>query len=267
MAKKLKSKLLGYLKFLGLAGYSKRNNIYGLHPIIISGLYHPEYSTSDVFTKYSTLELCASCYELIIVADNWGVSTYALFLFLLTLWWSAKWEDASACPYNAIEDVIEGKRTLKHALLIIVSQILGGLITFRYVENLWALEMVETHRGKAYEECVADLQVDFITGALIEGIATCLCRLVSRILGDSNIKFGSSIDAFFSTLMVVAAFNFSGGYFNPALATSLKLGCEGNTFAEHMIVYWCGAILGSVLSVFLFKMSLIKNLITKMKRD
>lgn len=45
---------------------------------------------------------------LISVADNFGVATYAIFLFALTIWWSLNWGDATACPYTHIEDVIEG---------------------------------------------------------------------------------------------------------------------------------------------------------------
>lgn len=58
--------------------------------------------------------------------------------------------------------------------------------------------------GRAYEDCTADLQVDMITGALIEGVATSLCRLISRALGETNAKFGHILDAFFGTMMVVA---------------------------------------------------------------
>lgn len=68
---------------------------------------------------------------------------------------------------------------------------------------------METHIGKAEEDCTADLQVDMITGALIEAVATLLCRLVSRTLGESNAKFGNILDAFFATMMVVA------GNYNP----------------------------------------------------
>ncbi|KAJ8946352.1 hypothetical protein NQ314_008909 [Rhamnusium bicolor] len=105
-----------------------------------------------------------------------------------------------------------------------------------------------------------------ILGAIIEAVATCLCRLTSRVLSESDSKFGNILDAFFGTMMVVAAFNFSGGYFNPALATALKLGCEGNTFVEHMVVYWLGATVGSVISVFIFRTKTIQNYIKKIKK-
>lgn len=57
------------------------------------------------------------------------------------------------------------------------------------------------------------------------------------------------------------AFDYSGGYFNPVLATSLKAGCEGHTMVEHAVVYWIGACAGSVLSVYLYKMPFIQKFV------
>lgn len=264
----------------------KKKNIFGVHPLVISTafivltlvlaavsrkLVKSIFRSSESIFKQillefiATLELCAACFELIIVADNWGVGAYAIYLFLLTIWWSSHWEEASACPYSPIEDALEGCKTLKTVALTIIAQVLAALVTFSYVQVLWELELVETHRGRAYEECTADLQVDMIVGAVIEGVATCICRLISRTLSESNARFGTVLDAFFGTMMVVAAFNFSGGYFNPALATSLKLGCEGNTFMEHLVVYWLGATVGSILSVFIFKIKPIRSYVERLK--
>jgi len=50
-----------------------------------------------------------------------------------------------------------------------------------------------------------------------------------------------------------SACDYSGGYFNPVLATSLKLNCPGNTLSEHFIVYWFGSIAGSVASWWLYR--------------
>lgn len=57
------------------------------------------------------------------------------------------------------------------------------------------------------------------------------------------------------------AFDYSGGYFNPVLATSLKAGCEGHTLAEHAIVYWIGACAGSILSVYMYKLPAIQRFV------
>ncbi|KAG6458229.1 aquaporin-11 isoform X2 [Manduca sexta] len=206
-------------------------------------------------------ELCGCCFELIVVADNFGVATYAIFLFALTIWWSLNWGDATACPYTHIEDVIEGKGDIRKAFLKTWAELAGGLLVFKYVQMYWALEISDTHKDKAYEDCKADLQVPMLYGAVVEGIATCLCRLASKSLGDLNPRFATAIDSFIGTSLVVAAFDYSGGYFNPVLATSLKAGCEGHTLMEHAVVYWIGACAGSILSVYMYKLPAIQKFV------
>lgn len=38
----------------------------------------------------------------------------------------------------------------------------------------------------------------------MEGVATCICRVISRMLGDLNPRLSTAIDAFVGTSLVVA---------------------------------------------------------------
>lgn len=214
----------------------------------------------------ATAELCACCFELIIVADNFGVLAYAGVLFVLTVWWSNEWGEATACPYTHLEDVLDGKADVRVAALKIWAQLTGGVLIFRYIQVIWWLELCDTHKNRAFEQCTADLQVPVLVGAVIEGVATALCRIASRAIADLEPKFASIIESFIGTSLVVAAFNFSGGYFNPALATALKMGCKGHTAYEHLIVYWAGACAGAVVGTLLYKHPLIKERILGSER-
>lgn len=205
-------------------------------------------------------ELCACCFELIIVADNFGVATYAVFLFTLTIWWGLQWGNATACPYTYMEQIVQGEVNFREAALKIWAQLMGGCCVYRYVQLYWWLELAETHEGRAFEECSADLKVNLYLGAFIEGLATLCCRLASKVISEKDAKFGSFLDSFIGTSLVVLAFNYSGGYFNPVLATALKWGCAGNSALEHIIVYWIGSCVGAVLSVPLFKTATFRNL-------
>merc|ERR1712020_828614 len=104
----------------------------------------------------------------------------------------------------------------------------------------------------AFDKCNADLQVPVLLGAIIEGGATLLWRLTSKYLGDLEPKYASAIDSFVATSLVVAAFDYSGGYYNPVLATGLKFGCKGHTNIEHVLVYWIGASAGAIASIFVY---------------
>ena len=42
-----------------------------------------------------------------VVADNYGLLAYGVYLFLLTIWWSLHWGDATACPYNHFEELLQ----------------------------------------------------------------------------------------------------------------------------------------------------------------
>lgn len=94
------------------------------------------------------------------MADNFGVATYAIFLFLLTVWWSQVWGDSTACPYNHMEDMVEGRTTPRDVALKTWAQLMGGCCVWRFVQFFWWLELAQTHKGKAFEDCSADLQVN-----------------------------------------------------------------------------------------------------------
>lgn len=65
----------------------------------------------------------------------------------------------------------------------------------------------------------------------------------------------------FLSFCLFTAFNYSGGYFNPVLATALKWGCSGYSNIDHILVYWLGACVGAILSVPLYKYDVIKKVI------
>lgn len=137
-----------------------------------------------ILEAIAAAELCSTCFELIIgdncevlqtvsnnskisflVADNFGVATYAVFLFLLTVWWSQVWGDSTACPYNHMEDMVEGKTTPRDVALKTWAQLMGGCCVWRFVQFFWWLELAQTHKGRAFEDCSADLQVQIESSA------------------------------------------------------------------------------------------------------
>jgi len=199
-------------------------------------------------------DLCGVCFELIIVADNYGLAAYGLYLFLATIWWSLHWGDATACPYNHFESCVEGNMTKQETIVRTIAQVIGGVAVFRLIQVLWSIEIAETHVGRShsaiYNVCSADLTVPVLHGAIIEGVATWVCRIGSRLIAMKEPQYATAIDSFVATSMVCAAFSTSGGYLNPVLATGLKFGCRGHTPMEFFIVYWIGSSLGAISSIY-----------------
>lgn len=95
------------------------------------------------------------------VADNFGVGVYAIFLFFLTILWSLVWGDATACPYTHMEDLLEGKASIRSVLLKTWAQLIGGCCVYRFVQIFWWFEFAHTHEGRAFAPCTTDLQVNY----------------------------------------------------------------------------------------------------------
>nr|ACO14967.1 Aquaporin-12A [Caligus clemensi] len=218
------------------------------HPLLQTGLLE----------AIATAELCGVGFELVIIADNYGVLCYGIYLFFLTIWWSSAWSVEKVCPYLHFEDCLLGRKSWMEAGVCTLAETVGGLLVFQYIYFLWWLEITETHVGRAhsatFNNCPSDLHVSTLGGVFVEGIATMLCRISSKFLADQQPQYSTAIDSFIATFLVVASFNYSGGYLNPVLATSLKYGCKGHPLLEHVLVYWIGASLGAIASIFVYPM-------------
>ena len=63
---------------------------------------------------------------------------------------------------------------------------------------LWSLEIAETHQGRShsaiYNVCSADLTVPVLHGAIIEGTATLVCRLGSRLIAKKEPQYATALD-------------------------------------------------------------------------
>lgn len=57
---------------------------------------------------------------------------YALYLFFLTVWWSLCWDNATACPYTHLEDIVEGNVGVFAAGAKVFAEMAGGLLIFKY---------------------------------------------------------------------------------------------------------------------------------------
>lgn len=59
-----------------------------------------------------------------------------------------------------MEDVVEGKTSFRVMALKTWAQLMGGCCVWRFIQFFWWLEISQTHQGKAFEDCSADLQVN-----------------------------------------------------------------------------------------------------------
>ena len=78
--------------------------------------------------------------------------------------------------------------TKQETIVRTIAQVIGGVAVFRLIQILWSIEIAETHVGRShsaiYNVCSADLTVPVLHGAIIEGVATWVCRIGSRSVSD-----------------------------------------------------------------------------------
>ncbi|XP_013788340.1 aquaporin-11-like [Limulus polyphemus] len=198
----------------------------------------------------STLELCSDCAELGVVYERHGSIALGLALGLVCFWWCQVFEDTEACPCGPIEDYVlripspSGDISKK-----LLGQVIGGIITTWYIKSIWSFHLVTEHRAlHTAQQCEAGLQVTILWGALIEGFITFISRLVALQSGKWDARTAAIANSITTVVLVLAALNTTGGFFNPILASALTLGCHGNTIIEHFIVYWIGALIGGLIA-------------------
>ncbi|KAL0274600.1 UNVERIFIED_CONTAM: hypothetical protein PYX00_002695 [Menopon gallinae] len=257
-AKELFNSTMIILFLCGAAHYLRRTINYLIEDRLLRLLY---------CEAVASAELCGCCFELIVVAEKFGVYAYLLYLFLLSIWWNLKWAEATACPYTHLEEAVQGNQEIPEVLMKIWAELTAGVFVIRLMMFLSNSDLVDSYEGRAIEKCEADLQVPLVTGAIIEAAGTFFCQLSGKIIQDLHLKKGQVVGPFIGTLAVAIAFNHTGGYYNPVLATCLKFGCKGNTIGEHLMVYWAGPCVGSLLSVLIYDRSPISNLLRKSKEN
>jgi len=98
----------------------------------------------------------------ITVYTEYGVVLYSVYLFLASVWWSLRWKDATGAPYTHAEDWVAGANDLVSVLIIIATELAGGIIFYRlYLAPLWAISKSGiAHSAKLEDEfCFSDIQV------------------------------------------------------------------------------------------------------------
>ncbi|CAG0923999.1 unnamed protein product [Notodromas monacha] len=195
------------------------------------------------------------------VCDHFGVLYYGIGLFLAVLWWAMTWEEAKACPYFHFADMLTRKRGMFDGLSRIAVETVAGLLVYPFVWTFWALGLSTEHRQKAFDlRCITDMQVSPMNAALVEGAGTMACVLFSLYINSkASWKISAPLDALVSSILVCFALNYTGGYYNPVLATSLKLGCDNDDYVDHLAVYWLASSLGCIFACLAFESPLLKS--------
>jgi len=234
---------------------------------IIRAKLSPSLPVLAVLDFLCGIELCVCGQELGVILDLYGIPIFSGFLWLIIFWQANGWGDATANPAAQFEKWWRGGQPSSHAFIRAIAGALGGFCSLLVLAPLWALELSHFHQGRAERSisgvCGEDLKVDVYTGMAVELIGTMVCCLSAVSLSSmATLKprpiLATALDSVVAVLLVLAAFDLTGGYYNPALATGIKLGCGTNDttqYLTHLAVYWVGPCLGTVLAAPIFTMA------------
>lgn len=203
------------------------------------------------------LELCICGYELGVVLDIYGIPLYSAFLWLVLCWQAISWGEATANPYSHLLRWCSGSQTLISSMIRVGAGSAGALSSYLLLAPLWRYELSHFHAGRADSSatgaCGDDLQVSLIFGTGVELLGTLCCFLSGSLLSDLpflNTKplLITMLDNVVGVALVIAAFDLTGGYFNPNLALGIKLGCGKGGHFQHLAVYWIGPCIGALVA-------------------
>lgn len=205
-------------------------------------------------------------WELITIFHGYGLPVWTMFAFIFMMIKYYRYRlECVACPYSHVQSYLKGYLTLKESIARICSQFLGGSVFFHWHGNIWDLGLTPIHIGRSYwtsfGKCASWLAVPSWLGFIYEFTGSLVCGVFGSLIFDFELFPSITIHAriLTSTLitvsLVLVAFHHTGGFFQPLLAFARTFGCVGVlrevTILDHVVVYWLGATLGAVLSMYL----------------
>lgn len=85
-------------------------------------------------------------------------------------------------------------------------------------------------------------------GAVVEAMITFVSRVVALESSYWPGTTAAAVNGAVTVALCIFAFNSSGGFFNPILASALTLNCAGNNLIEHFFVYWLASLTGGIVA-------------------
>ncbi len=202
------------------------------------------------------VELCGGAFEMGAILEHYGLLLWMVCLFLTAFYQNIRWREHSMpSPYIHLLDHLAGTKTLIETLLRSAVLLASGLFSYRLIKTIWSLELSTLHVGRpaAVDACIYPWQ-EVPTGVALfsEALGTFFLGVVPQLavenptMSNNDPLWTALAVAAMVVVAVVSALHYSGGMFNPMLATVLLGGCQGHQWWEHILVYWVGATVGAL---------------------
>ena len=182
---------------------------------LLPGTVHPY--VADMIT---TFQVCACSLENIMIRNAYGFAAYGFTLFALGTWLAVTVTEGRGNPCANVINYMKGGQSLRTTFLRCCLQLFGGLLSYRYAQCFWYLEMTEGYGQRFHAlHCTAGLSVPFLIGLGVEFSGTlfdsflCITTFTPFFLCETTSK------ALIGTLMTCAG---NVKYINQALKINYK---------------------------------------------
>ncbi|NXK92107.1 AQ12B protein, partial [Formicarius rufipectus] len=208
-----------------------------------------------------SLQLCTSCLELRMLMDigpwggGFGLDVVLTLLFLLFAVHGASLDGASANPTVCIQEFLLLETNLAATAAKLLAQAVGTATGWAVTKLFWSWELTQFHfiQNLIASECSSSVHTSLPHAACVEGTCSFLFHLILLKARQSHPMWGVPALAATVTFLTYAAGPFTGGFFNPALATASTFHCSGNSFWDYVQVYWLGPLTGMLVALLLYQ--------------
>jgi len=222
-----------------------------------------------------TMESAVICYELnFIIYELFGVPIYTLMLFLSLMWQTKRSSEFAyiANPSYLVVNHIKAVRgTVQEPhfanylflLFMLLGEFAGVALAYYWVTNVvwkcanfWTFWRVSNHHMARVspKSWHSQLRTTPMYGMAFEGGFTILTYILPKLIkhktdftDDTALILINAGRAIFSGI----AQPYTGGFYNPILATAVEYTVGGHTLATKFQVYWITPIAATVLAMFL----------------
>ncbi|CAG0881355.1 unnamed protein product [Cyprideis torosa] len=209
----------------------------------------------------ATLEICVGAFEGGIVIETEGLQQFSLVVFGCCVWRFLTWSpEDTACPYSVLGMAVSRKISGKEVLARLFAQLLAAAFSLKAVSFFWDFGLHPRHQGKAFLEswyrCGTHVSTDILTAAVVEALGTCVLAFgvmaLPHLTSNMELLFVPLASALI-VATVLLGIEYTGGYYNPILASAKTFGCRGTTYGEHLFVYWVSSAVGYFVAESLYE--------------
>ncbi|NXU20037.1 AQP12 protein, partial [Pardalotus punctatus] len=208
-----------------------------------------------------SLQWCMSCLELRVLLEigpwggGFGLDVALTLLFLLSAVHGASFAGGTANPTVSLQEFLLLQSSLAGTVAELLAQAAGTGAGWALTRLYWSWELTQLHfiQNLIAPQCSSSIHTSLPQATIVEGSCSFLFHLVLLKVRQSHPLCRVPALAATVTFLTYTAGPFTGAFFNPALATATTFHCWGNSFWDHIQVYWLGPLAGMLAALLLFQ--------------